>query len=44
MEDIGFILATYLVTFGGVAALVLWVRHRGQVLAEQLPDEDKPWT
>jgi hypothetical protein len=44
MDDIGFILTSYLATFGGIAALVWYVLRRGKVLARQLPDEDKPWT
>ena len=44
MEDLGFILASYVVTFASAAVMVLWVRRRGQRLAAQLPDEDKPWT
>jgi len=44
MDDIGFILPTYLITFGAVAALAWRVIARGRSLARQLPDEDKPWT
>ena len=44
MKDIGFILASYIATFGGSAALVWYVIRRGRALARQLPDEDKPWT
>ncbi len=44
MEDIGFILTSYLVTFASVAALALFVVRRGRRLAEQLPPQDKPWT
>lgn len=44
MDDIGFILTSYVVTFAGVAALVWHVLRRGKSLASQLPDEDKPWT
>ena len=43
MDDIGFILTTYLVTFGSVALLAWRVISRGRTLARQLPDEDKPW-
>jgi hypothetical protein len=43
MDDIGFILATYLVAFGAAAALVWRTLRRGRALAERLPDEDKPW-
>jgi hypothetical protein len=44
MKDIGFILTTYLVTFGAVGLLAWRVVSRGRTLARQLPDEDKPWT
>lgn len=44
MDDIGFILPMYLITFGAVAGLAWRVITRGRALAEQLPDEDKPWT
>jgi hypothetical protein len=43
MDDIGFILPTYLVTFAAAAALAWRVITRGKHLAKQLPDEDKPW-
>ncbi len=43
MEDIGFILAVYIATFGSVTALALFILRRGRRLAAQLPDEDKPW-
>jgi hypothetical protein len=44
MEDLGFVLTTYIVTFASVAALALYVVRRGRRLAEQLPAKDKPWT
>jgi hypothetical protein len=44
MEDLGFILASYALTLGGILALTAWVLRRGRTLADQLPDEDKPWT
>ena len=43
MEDIGFILATYLAAFGAAAVMAWRVLRRGRRLADQLPDEDKPW-
>jgi hypothetical protein len=43
MEDIGFILTTYVVAFGAAVALVWRTLRRGRTLAEQLPDEEKPW-
>ena len=44
MDDIGFILATYVAAFGAAALMAWRVLSRGRRLAEQLPDEDKPWT
>lgn len=43
MEDAGFIVTCYVVTFGGVGAYVWYVLRRGRRAAEQLPDESKPW-
>ncbi|CAB4860212.1 unannotated protein [freshwater metagenome] len=43
MEDLGFILATYLITFGSVATMAAFIVRRGRRLAAQLPAEDKPW-
>jgi heme exporter protein C len=44
MEDAGFIIGSYALTFG-VVALLAWryVRH-GRRLASKVPDSDKPWT
>jgi hypothetical protein len=44
MDDMGFILATYIATFVGSIALAAYYLRRGRQLAAQLPDEDKPWT
>jgi hypothetical protein len=44
MDDIGFILTCYLVSFGAVLLLGWRVVGRGRELSEQVPDEDKPWT
>jgi hypothetical protein len=44
MEDIGFILATYVATFVGSVSLAWYYIRRGRRLAEQLPPEDRPWT
>ena len=43
MEDIGFILSVYIITFASVAAMALFIVRRGRRMAAQLPDEDKPW-
>lgn len=44
MEDIGFILATYVAAFVASGAMAWRVLRSGRRLAEQLPDEDKPWS
>jgi hypothetical protein len=43
MEDSGFILASYIVTFIASGLMALWIRRKGKQLAAQLPDQDKPW-
>ena len=43
MDDAGFILTTYAVTFAGIAAYALYVVRRGRRAAQQLPDDVKPW-
>lgn len=43
MDDIGFILATYIATFAGSILLAAYYLRRGRRLAAQLPPEDKPW-
>ncbi|MFM2073589.1 MAG: hypothetical protein RLZZ623_3853 [Actinomycetota bacterium] len=43
MDHLGFILLSYVATFGSTAALVWWVLRRGRSLSAQLPDADKPW-
>ena len=44
MEDIGFIAASYLVTFAALAALVVTTSKAGKRLSREVADEDKPWT
>ena len=43
MDDLGFIVATYIAAFGAAAVMAWRVVRRGRHLAQQLPDEDKPW-
>ena len=43
MDDLGFILLSYIATFGSTAVLAWWVLHRGRALGGQLPDDHKPW-
>lgn len=44
MEDIGFILTSYVAAFGAAAVLAWRVVRRGRELAAQVPEEDRPWT
>ena len=44
MEDAGFILTAYAVTFGAVIAYTAFVIRRGRRVTAELPDEIKPWT
>jgi heme exporter protein CcmD len=43
MEDAGFIIGSYVLTFGVVAAYAWWVVRRGRKVAEKVPDEEKYW-
>jgi hypothetical protein len=43
MEDAGFILTCYALTFGAVVAYAAYVIRRGKRMTSQLPDEVKPW-
>ena len=44
MEDAGFIVGSYLITFGAVAAYALYVLRRARRTTSRLPDDAKPWT
>ncbi len=44
MEDLGFILASYIATFVGSVGLATYYMRRAKRLAAQLPPEDRPWT
>ncbi|MFZ1489225.1 MAG: heme exporter protein CcmD [Ilumatobacteraceae bacterium] len=44
MDHAGFIIASYVVTLGGVGAFAWAVLRRGRRLVEQLGDEELPWT
>lgn len=43
MRDIGFIVLSYFVTVGSIAALVFVTIRRGRALSRQVADQDKPW-
>jgi len=44
MEDAGFILGGYALTFGVIALMAWNVLRRGRRLADQIPDDEKYWT
>lgn len=43
MDDIGFILASWVITLGSIGILVVATVRRARKLSEQIPDDDKPW-
>ena len=43
MEDAGFIIGSYAITFGAIAIYALAVLRRARRTTSQLPDEAKPW-
>ena len=38
------VFGSYAITLGGVGAYVWWMLRRSRKLAEQVGDEDTPWT
>lgn len=44
MEDAGFIIGSYAVTFGAIALYAWRVLARARRVSAQAPEEDKPWT
>ncbi len=44
MDDAGFIIGSYVVTFGVIAAFAWRVVRGGRRLADQIDDEHKYWT
>ena len=43
MEDAGFIIGSYLLTFGAVAVVAWRYVRRGRRLSSQVPDSEKYW-
>ncbi len=43
MEDAGFIIGSYVVTFGAIAVYALAVLRRARHTTAKLPDDAKPW-
>ncbi len=44
MNHAGFVIGSYAVTLGGIAAYVWYVLTRARHAAKRLPPEDRPWT
>lgn len=44
MQDAGFIVGSYVLTFGVLGLYALSVLRRGRRLADQVDDADKYWT
>lgn len=44
MKDAGFIIGSYAVTFGAVAAYAWNVIRRGRSLSRRVPEEEQYWT
>lgn len=44
MDDAGYIIASYVLTLGGIAALVRWTLRRGRRLGASMRREELPWT
>ena len=44
MEDAGFVIGSYVITFAVVGALAWRIVQRGRTLAPRIDDADKYWT
>lgn len=44
MNDVGFIVLSYVLTAGSIVSLVVVTIRRGRALSRQVADQDKPWT
>jgi hypothetical protein len=44
MDDLGFILGSYVVTFGSIVVYVLSVVRRSRRAGRDIPREKRPWT
>lgn len=44
VDDAGFIIGSYVVTFGAVIVFALAVLRRARTLSRSIPDEEKYWT
>lgn len=44
MEHASFIIASYVLTFGSIAAYAAWVVRRGRAMARRATRGEMPWT
>ena len=44
MDDAGFIIGSYVLTFGAIAVYAWRVLARARQVTAELPDDAKPWT
>lgn len=44
MQDAGFIIGSYVITFSAIALYAIGTIRRGRRLAEHVPDEEQYWT
>lgn len=44
MDDLGFIVASYVVTFAGVAGFALFVVRRARRFGREVERDERPWT
>lgn len=44
MDHAGFVIGSYTLTIGGIAAYAWWMLRRARSLGRDLPPEDRPWT
>ena len=44
MDDLGFIVGSYVVTFGSIAVYVVTVVRRSRRAGRDIPREKRPWT
>lgn len=43
MDDLGFIVASYVITFGSVALYARGMMHRARKAARDIPRDRRPW-
>ncbi len=44
MDDLGFIVASYVITIGGVAVYALAVIRRARRSSRDIPRDERPWS